>query len=98
MKGWKTRFSMPGLSAPQRRVEHYEIAAYGTVRTMAETLAHKKAVKLLDRTLREEKAAEEKLISSPPEREKRHAWLSQRNFRIGSGKHRCLVVAGTFLD
>jgi ferritin-like metal-binding protein YciE len=50
-----------GLIGAAQRVEHYEIAAYGTARTMAETLGHKKAVKLLDQTLREEKAADEKL-------------------------------------
>lgn len=50
-----------GLIGAAQRVEHYEIAAYGTARTMAETLGHKKAVKLLDQTLKEEKAADEKL-------------------------------------
>ncbi len=50
-----------GLIGAAQRVEHYEIAAYGTARTMAEALGHKKAVKLLDQTLKEEKAADEKL-------------------------------------
>jgi ferritin-like metal-binding protein YciE len=50
-----------GLIGAAQRVEHYEIAAYGTVRTMAETLGHTKAVKLLEQTLKEEKATDEKL-------------------------------------
>jgi ferritin-like metal-binding protein YciE len=48
------------ISAAQR-VEHYEIAAYGTVRTMAEKLGDDKAVKLLSQTLQEEKDTDVKL-------------------------------------
>jgi ferritin-like metal-binding protein YciE len=48
------------ISAAQR-VEHYEIAAYGTVRTYAEILGEQNAVKLLDKTLGEEKETDEKL-------------------------------------
>jgi len=48
------------ISAAQR-VEHYEIAAYGTVREYAKMLGHKDAVKLLEETLEEEKATDEKL-------------------------------------
>jgi ferritin-like metal-binding protein YciE len=50
-----------GLISAAQRVEHYEIAAYGTVRTYAELLGLKKAVKLLQETLDEEKATDEKL-------------------------------------
>jgi ferritin-like metal-binding protein YciE len=42
-------------------VEHYEIASYGTLRTFAQTLGLKGAVQLLEQTLMEEKAADEKL-------------------------------------
>ena len=42
-------------------VEHYEIAAYGTTRTLAEQLGHKDAVKLLQQTLDEEKATDAEL-------------------------------------
>jgi len=42
-------------------VEHYEIATYGTLRQMAETLELDHAVELLQTTLDEEKAADEKL-------------------------------------
>ncbi len=48
------------ISAAQR-VEHYEMAAYGTVRTYAERLGKKQVVELLEETLEEEKAADKKL-------------------------------------
>jgi ferritin-like metal-binding protein YciE len=50
-----------GMISAAQRVEHYEIAAYGTVRTYAELLGLKKAVKLLQETLDEEKATDQKL-------------------------------------
>ncbi|HVX84699.1 MAG TPA: ferritin-like domain-containing protein [Phycisphaerae bacterium] len=42
------------LIAAAQRVEHYEIAGYGTVRTYAESLGHEAAAKLLQKTLDEE--------------------------------------------
>ncbi len=42
------------LIAAAQRVEHYEIAAYGTVRTYAQQLGHQAAASLLDKTLQEE--------------------------------------------
>ena len=50
-----------GLISATQRVEHYEIAAYGSARTFAELLGEKEMVKLLDETLEEEKAADSKL-------------------------------------
>lgn len=50
-----------GLIAAAQRVEHYEIAAYGTVRTYAEMLGRDDDVNLLKETLEEEKDADEKL-------------------------------------
>jgi ferritin-like metal-binding protein YciE len=50
------------ISAAQR-VEHYEMAAYGTVRTYAEQLGLGRAAALLQETLEEERAADEKLTS-----------------------------------
>jgi len=44
-----------------QRVEHYEIAAYGTARTLAEQLGHDEAAGLLSETLDEESAADQKL-------------------------------------
>jgi ferritin-like metal-binding protein YciE len=48
------------ISAAQR-VEHYEIAAYGTVRTFANILGEQEAVTLLEQTLEEEKQTDKKL-------------------------------------
>lgn len=50
-----------GLIAAANRVEHYEIAAYGSARTFAETLGLGSAVTLLEQTLKEEKEADQKL-------------------------------------
>jgi ferritin-like metal-binding protein YciE len=50
-----------GIIAAAQRVEHYEIAAYGCVRTFAELLQNQEAVDLLEQTLQEEKDADEKL-------------------------------------
>jgi len=44
-----------------QKVEHYEISAYGTIRTLAEHLGMKKAVDLLQQTENEESEADEKL-------------------------------------
>jgi ferritin-like metal-binding protein YciE len=44
-----------------QKVEHYEIAAYGTMRTIAERLGNDEAAKLLQQTEDEEKAADSKL-------------------------------------
>jgi ferritin-like metal-binding protein YciE len=50
-----------GIISAGQKVEHYEIATYGTLRQFAETLGLTKAVKLLEETLAEEKAADVKL-------------------------------------
>jgi ferritin-like metal-binding protein YciE len=49
------------LIGAAQRVEHYEIAAYGTVRTFAEVLGEDEHVSLLEETLQEEKETDEKL-------------------------------------
>jgi ferritin-like metal-binding protein YciE len=49
------------LIGAAQRVEHYEIAAYGTVRAIAEQLGHKDVARLLQQTLDEEGAADKKL-------------------------------------
>jgi ferritin-like metal-binding protein YciE len=49
------------LIASAQRVEHIEIANYGTARTFAETLAFTQAAHLLQQTLEEEKNADGKL-------------------------------------
>jgi ferritin-like metal-binding protein YciE len=49
------------LIGAAQRVEHYEISAYGTARTLAELLGKNEAVDLLQQTLDEEKETDEKL-------------------------------------
>nr|WP_262887050.1 DUF892 family protein [Spirosoma arboris] len=49
------------LIAAAQKVEHYEIATYGTLRTLAGILGFFKAVKLLEATLTEEKQTDELL-------------------------------------
>jgi ferritin-like metal-binding protein YciE len=51
------------LIAAAQRVEHYEISAYGTARALAEHLGHTEAASLLQETLDEESAADQKLSS-----------------------------------
>jgi ferritin-like metal-binding protein YciE len=50
-----------GLISAAQRVEHYEIAGYGSVRTYAQLLGENEAVSLLDETLNEEKETDAKL-------------------------------------
>ena len=49
------------LIAAAQRVEHYEIAAYGSARAMAEQLGNQELADLLQSTLDEEGAADKKL-------------------------------------
>lgn len=47
-----------GIISAGQKIEHYEIASYGTLRQFAKTLGLTKAVSLLEATLNEEKAAD----------------------------------------
>jgi ferritin-like metal-binding protein YciE len=49
------------LIAAAQRVEHYEMAAYGTLVAWARVMGHDEAANLLQQTLDEEKATDEKL-------------------------------------
>jgi ferritin-like metal-binding protein YciE len=49
------------LIAAAQRVEHYEMSGYGTARSFAQRLGLTQAANLLQQTLNEEKAADEKL-------------------------------------
>jgi ferritin-like metal-binding protein YciE len=51
------------LIAAGQRAEHYEMAAYGTLVAWAQAMGHAEAADLLQETLDEEKAADEKLSS-----------------------------------
>lgn len=50
-----------GLIGAAQRVEHYELAAYGTARTLATQLGHSEIAELLGQTLEEEKQTDAKL-------------------------------------
>jgi ferritin-like metal-binding protein YciE len=52
-----------GIIAAAQKVEHYEIAAYGTLRRYAEILNETQDAALLQQTLQEEKHADEVLTS-----------------------------------
>jgi len=80
------------LIAAAQRVEHYEIAGYGCVRTYANLLGEREAANLLEKTLEEEKEADGLLggiaeqinVSIPQERNesaKRNANTSGRKSR-----------------
>lgn len=56
-----------GLIAVAQRIEHYEIATYGTLRQFAEVLGDLTGAELLDQTLQEEGHAD-KLLTSIAER------------------------------
>ena len=49
------------LITAAQKVEHYEIASYGTVRTYAQVLGERGIAKLMNDTLKDEKAADKKL-------------------------------------
>jgi len=51
------------LIAAAQRVEHYEIAGYGTVRTFAQRLGHNDVAKVLQQTLDEEADTDKKLTA-----------------------------------
>ena len=51
----------PAIIAAAQKVEHYEIASYGTVRAWAEQMGYEDAAELLEETLHEESAADDKL-------------------------------------
>jgi len=50
-----------GIISAGQKVEHYEIATYGTLASFARILGEDEAASLLEETLNEEKAADEKL-------------------------------------
>ncbi|MGN0003546.1 MAG: ferritin-like domain-containing protein [Sphingobacterium composti] len=50
-----------GIIAAAQKVEHYEIATYGTLAAFAKVLGHKEALKLLLETLKEEKKCDKTL-------------------------------------
>jgi ferritin-like metal-binding protein YciE len=69
------------ISAAQR-VEHYEMAAYGCLRTYAQILGHSDAARLLGQTLKEEEAADEKLNQLA------EGGINQAAAAVGSGENK----------
>jgi hypothetical protein len=84
------------LIAAAQRVEHYEIAAYGCLRTYAQLLGHESAAKLLTQTLSEEEAADKKLTAIGGRRPCR--WRvglpHSVTFPVDSAGHLCRCAAG----
>ncbi len=67
------------LIGAAQRVEHYEIAAYGTARAHARQLGYLKAVELLGQTLDEEKETDQKLTKLAENRVNVKAAMSSEN-------------------
>ncbi len=61
-KGTNTRDA--GLILAAQKVEHYEIATYGSLRTFAQTMGHTDVAGLLQQTLDNEKATDEALTQA----------------------------------
>ena len=91
------------LIAAGQRAEHYEMGAYGTLVAWARAMGHSEAADLLQETLDEEKAADEKLSSlaegginqraaeaAHPEGEEEMAGAGARNTRRGASKGRTI--------
>ena len=79
-----------GLLAAAQAVEHYEISRYGTLKTWANELGYADAVKLLDATLKEEKATDSALsracgIRGQPARRDRESRVTKRQIRTTNG-------------
>src|SRR3981189_982642 len=66
-----------GLLAAAQAVEHYEISRYGSLRTWASELGYKDALKLLDATLKEEKATDSALSQLAEAEVNQHAETAQ---------------------
>jgi ferritin-like metal-binding protein YciE len=64
------------LIAAAQRVEHYEIAGYGTARSLAQRLGRDNAAQLLQETLDEEKAADQKLTEVAEQEVNAHATMA----------------------
>lgn len=76
-----------GLIAAAQKVEHYEIASYGTVREWASQLGFDDAAELLQETLDEEKATDEKLTELAREQ-------VNQNAKTAGQKEELSTVAG----
>jgi ferritin-like metal-binding protein YciE len=74
------------LIAAGQRAEHYEMAAYGTLVAWARAMGHAEAAELLQQTLDEEKAADEKLSTIAENGINREAAASAHPEGNGNGR------------
>jgi ferritin-like metal-binding protein YciE len=89
------------LIAGCQKVEHYEIASYGTLAYFAELMGHERAKELLGTTLDEEKAADEKLNAIAVSEVNREALMSEGSEdeemegdeEMGRGRRRSMSMA-----
>jgi ferritin-like metal-binding protein YciE len=89
------------LIAAAQKVEHYEIASYGTVRTFANQLGQSKAAGLLEQTLKEERATDEKLTGIAESTSNPQAAGQVRgggHSRSGEGRRRMSEAMGESAD
>jgi ferritin-like metal-binding protein YciE len=73
------------LISKAQSVEHYEMAAYGTARTYAEMMGHTEAARLLQETLDEEAATNEKLTRLAEEQVNPEALAAYPGMKRGRG-------------
>jgi ferritin-like metal-binding protein YciE len=71
------------LIGAAQRVEHYEIAAYGTARTHARQLGFDNAAKLLEQTLKEERMADDLLTNIAESQINQQANMGGNGSRMG---------------
>lgn len=81
------------LIAGAQKVEHYEIASYGTLAYFAELLGQNDAKNLLGETLDEEKEADEKLSAIAKSKVNRDALMSGEGMVAAAGRGRKSEVA-----
>lgn len=84
-----------GIIGATQKVEHYEIASYGTARTLAQTLGNNEVAELLEETLEEEKEADEVLtqiaessINAEAASEEDEGEEEENGRRTGNGRSR----------
>lgn len=81
------------LIASAQRVEHYEMAAYGTLVSWAKTMGHTEAAELLQETLNEEEATDEKLTQLAESRVNQQAAGRSMNEMPGRAAPAAMPVA-----
>jgi ferritin-like metal-binding protein YciE len=91
------------LIAGAQKVEHYEIASYGTLASFADLMNHDKAKDLLGQTLEEEKAADKKLNAIATSEVNRQALLGDDEdmgvpFTMPRGMRRAAATMGLAHD